>query len=161
MGDAFAIAAVVYEERESKIYEINRFVGRCPIDKETDKWVMENVLPKITDIRENYTNYDLLLKGFSEFYMNNKTDSDIIVHMGVPVEARLFIDAHNKGFIGDWDAPYPLIDISGCLKQAKEDPTSTDAYVIKYGLEITEGNTHNPIYDSEVATKVYYNLLNK
>jgi len=37
------------------------------------------------------------------------------------------------GFIGDWDGPFPLIDISGNLQQVGEDPTSVDNYVKKHG----------------------------
>jgi hypothetical protein len=81
--------------------------------------------------------------------------------MGVPVESKLFTDAHDHGFIGDWDGPYPLIDIAGNLQQAGEDSTSCDGYVAKHGLKVNEGNTHNPLYDSEVAAVVFQHLLGR
>jgi len=67
-----------------------------------------------------------------------------------------------RGLIGDFDGPYPLIDVSGNLQQAGEDPTSVDGYMRKHGLEVAvnfDGGTHNPLYDSEVAAQVYAHLL--
>ena len=62
-------------------------------------------------------------------------------------------DMHAQGVIGDWDGPYPMLDVSGNLQQAGEDPTSVDSYVKKYELSVGEfdGGTHNPLYDSAVA----------
>jgi len=154
-GKAFSIAAIVYDGEGN---EIARFIGRCPIEGETNSWVSENVLPKMVDISESHSSYDELLKDFADFYKSNKSDADVIVHMGVPVESTLLKDAHSCGFIGDWDGPYPLIDIAGNLQQAGEDPTSVDSYVTKYGLKVSEVNTHNPLYDSEVAAMVYIHL---
>lgn len=154
-GQAFSIAVIVYDESGK---EIARFIGRCPIEGDVNPWVAENVLPEMTDIPESHGSYDELLADFAKFYLENKTDADIIVHMGVPVEATLLKDAHSRGYIGDWDGPFPLIDLAGCLQQAGENPTSCDEYVTKYGLEVSEGNSHNPLYDSEVAAVVYRHL---
>lgn len=157
-GQAFSIAALVYDEQGN---EIARFIGRCPIEDETDPWVRDNVLPKMEDIPVTHNSYDELLAGFAKFYLANKADAHVIVHMGVPVESSLFRDMHSRGFIGDWDGPYPLLDLAGSLLQANEDPTSCDGYVAKYGLEVAEGNSHNPLYDSEVAAKVFMHLLGR
>jgi hypothetical protein len=155
-GQAFSIAAIVYDNTG---VEIARFIGRCPIEGETNSWVAENVLPKMMDIPVSHGSYDELLKDFADFYKSNKTDADVIVHMGVPVESTLLKDAHSRGYIGDWDGPYPLIDIAGNLQQAGENPTSVDEYVTKYGLEVRDfGTTHNPLYDSEVAAVVSRHL---
>ncbi|MDO8470335.1 MAG: hypothetical protein Q7S84_05005 [bacterium] len=159
-GQAFAIGALIYDENGA---ELARFVGRCPIEGPVDQWVAENVLPQITDVLETHASYDALLADFAVFYMANKADADIIVHMGVPVEARLLIDMRSKGLIGDFDGPYPLIDLAGNLKQAGEDPTSVDAYVKKHTLTVGEfeGGTHNPLYDSAAAATVYRHLMQK
>ncbi len=154
-GKAFSIAALVYDEQGK---EIARFIGRCPIEGETNSWVAENVLPKMEDIPVSHNSYDELLADFAKFYLANKIDAHIIVHMGVPVESSLLKDMHSCGFIEDWDGPYPLIDIAGNLQQAGEDPTSVDKYVTKYGLNVPKGNTHNPLYDSEVAAVVFAHL---
>ena len=119
-GKAFAIGALVYDESGA---EIARFVGRLPDTEVTDAWVKENVLPKIGDIPVTHDTYEALLASFAEFYKANKTDADVIVHMGFIVEVKILRDLHAAGLIGDWDAPYPLLDVSGNLQQAGEDPT--------------------------------------
>jgi len=157
-GRAFSIAALVYDEQGN---EVARFIGRCPIEGETNSWVAENVLPKMVGIPVSHDSYDELLADFAKFYLANKADAHVIVHMGVPVESKLFTDAHERGNIGDWDGPHPLIDVAGNLQQAGENPASCDTYVAKYGLEVAEGNSHNPLYDSEVAAKVFMHLLGR
>lgn len=159
-GQAFAIGALVYDENGT---EIARFVGRLPDTEVTDGWVRENVLPKVADLPVTHESYDALLSDFAAFYKANKPDADIVVHMGYIVEARVLRDLHDKGLIGDWDGPYPLLDVSGNLQQAGEDPTSVDKYVQKYTLSVGEfeGGTHNPLYDSAVAAVVYRHLLSK
>jgi len=155
-GKPFAIAAIIYGEDGQ---ELTHFIGRCPIEGETNEWVAQNVLPQMTEISETHESYDALLADFAKFYLANKADADMIVHMGVPVESSLLKDMHSKGYIGDWDGPYPLIDIAGNLQQVGEDPTSVDSYVTKFGLEVRDfGTTHNPLYDSEVAARVYLHL---
>ena len=80
--------------------------------------------------------------------------------MGVPVESNLLRDMHSRGLIGDFDGPYPLLDLAGMLQLAGEDPTSVDKYVQKYGLKVRDfGSTHHPLYDSEVAARVYLHLM--
>ena len=154
---AFAIAATLHNQ-EGK--EIKNFIGRCPIKEEVNTWVEENVIPQIQAIEITHDSYEELLEGFISFYLENKSDADIIVHMGLPVEARLFIDAHNLSFLGDWDAPYPLIDISA-IKQIN---TSVDGYNSTHGIIIDDccGGTHNPLYDCRAATMAYlhYNKTN-
>jgi hypothetical protein len=159
-GQAFAIGALVYDEQG---IEIARFVGRCPIQGEVDGWVRDNVIPKITDIPETHTDYASLLAAFAEFYKANKTDADVIVHMGFIVEVKILRDLHAAGLIGDWDAPYPLYDVSGNLQQAGEDATSVDSYIKKYELTVGEfeGGTHNPLYDSAVAAVVYRHVVGR
>lgn len=158
-GQAFSIAAIVYDENG---VETARFIGRCPIEGEINSWVAENVLPTMTDIPVTHESYDAMLADFAKFYLANKADAAVIAHMAFIVEVKLLRDAHDRGFIGDWDAPYPLIDVAGNLQQVGEDPTSVDSYVTKFGLEVRNfGTTHNPLYDSEVAAVVYRHLLGR
>jgi hypothetical protein len=160
-GQAFAIGALVYDENGT---EIARFVGRLPDTEVTDEWVRENVLSQLTAVPVTHSDYESLLADFAKFYLANKADADIVVHMGVPVESKVLIDMHARRLIGDWDGPYPLHDVAGYLAQAGEDPASVDGYVRKYGLVIAgdfAGGSHNPLYDSEVATRVLIHLRNR
>lgn len=157
-GQAFAIGALVYNEQGA---EIARFVGRLPDSAVTENWVKENVLTRIGDIPVTHNTYEDLLAGFAEFYKVNRVGADVVVHMGYIVEAGLLRDMHTQGVIGDWDGPYPLLDVSGNLQQAGEDPTSVESYVERNQLPIGEfaGGTHNPLYDSAVAAAVYRHLM--
>lgn len=159
-GQAFAIGALVYDESGA---EVARFVGRLPDSAVTDGWVRENVLPKVQDIPVTHGTYAELLAAFSVFYKEHKKDADVVVHMGYIVEAGLLRDMHANGVIGDWDGPYPLLDVSGNLQQIGEDPTSVDKYVQKHSLCVGEfkGGSHNPLYDSAAAAAVYRHLLSQ
>ena len=156
-GQGFAIAAALYEDGK----EVSSFIGRCPIEEDVNGWVAENVLPQMEDIPENFGSYKEMLRAFSEYYLKWKEGADLIVHMGVPVESRVLIDMHRLGFIGDWDGPFPLIDIAGNLQQAGFDPTSVDTYNKDHGIEVPscEGGTHNPLYDSRAAALCYLHLM--
>lgn len=155
-GQAFAIGALVYDENGA---EIARFVGRLPDTEVTDEWVRANVLPQLTGLPVSHADYESLLTDFSKFYLENKVDADIIVHMGYIVEVKLLRDMHQLGLIGDWDGPYPLHDVASFLAQAGEDATSVDGYVRKHGLEVPDfGTTHNPLFDSAVAALVHRHL---
>lgn len=158
-GKPFSIAAVVWENGK----EVKSFLARCPIEGEVNDWVAKNVLPQMEGIPVTHDSYEEMLRAFAEFYLAEKAGSDIIVHMGTPVESRVFIDMHSVGCIGDWDGPYPLIDIAGNLKQTGFDPTSVDSYNASHGLVVPacEGGTHNPLYDSRAAALCYLHLMAK
>lgn len=159
-GKAFAIGALVYDEIG---IEIAQFIGRLPDSAVTDQWVKDNVLPTLTNVPVTHDSYEALLADFAKFYLANKQDADVIVHMGYIVEAGLLRDMHAQSVIGDWDGPYPMFDVSGNLQQAGEDPASVDKYVQKHNLSVGEfeGGTHNPLYDSAVAAVVYRHLVEK
>lgn len=154
-GEAFSIGAIVMENGQ----ETSTFVARCPIEGEVNPYVAENVLPQMEQISETHENYDAMLESFMQYYMDNKEDADVIVHMGVPVEAKLFLDAHKKGIINDYDGPYPLIDISAY----PEVGTSVDTYNRNNNIVVPdiEGGTHNPIYDSRAAALSYQSVMQK
>lgn len=154
-GQAFQLAAVVYDEQGN---EIDRFSSRCGIKGETNTWVAENVLPAIQHIPESYGQYVDMVEDFATFYMNHKEGADVIAHMGYIVEAKVLRDMHDLGFIGDWDAPYPLLDVSGNLQQAGFNPTSCDEYAKSQGIELPKGTSHDAVYDCIVAAKVYRHL---
>jgi hypothetical protein len=153
-GQAFAIGAMVLDESAA---EIARFVGRLPDMVVTNDWVKANVLPTMTGVAVTHETYDDLLRAFAKFYLANKQDAEIVVHMGYIVEAKVLRDMYERGYIEYWDGPYPLYDVSGNLQAAGADPTSVDQFAAEHGLEVGEfeGGTHNPLYDSAVAAAVY------
>ncbi|HMP85462.1 MAG TPA: hypothetical protein PKE08_02225 [Candidatus Paceibacterota bacterium] len=158
-GRAFAIGALVYDESGR---EVGRFVGRLPDTAVTDEWVRTNVLPTLSGLPVSHETYESMLIDFAKFYLANKLGVEIVVHMGTPVESNLLRDMHSQGCIGDWDGPYPLLDVAGELAQAGEDPTSVDKYVDKWGLVVPDfGATHNPLYDSAVAAEVHKHLVSR
>lgn len=184
-GNPFAVAAIVYEkkplsgaqlqakyglgvtppaENPSDFHwvETARFMARLEDSVVRNEWVKENVLPALGSVAPTHETYGSMLADFAKFYMTHKADADCICHMGYIVEAHLLREMRRLGGIGDWDAPYPLLDISGHLAAVGEDPTSVDAYAKKHGLEISDyGTTHNPLYDCEVAARCYIHLMSK
>lgn len=156
-GEAFSIGAVIYENGK----EVTSFYARCPIQGEINPWVAENVLPQMSEMKITHDSYESMLSAFAEFYLANKEDANVIFHMGIPVEARVVLDMHDLGFIGDWDGAYPWIDISGHLQSKGFDPTSVDTYNREHGVEVPmiEGGTHNPLYDSRAAALCYMDLM--
>ncbi len=154
-GEAFALAGIITEDRKV----VDTFLARCPIEGNINPWVAENVIPKMTGIEETHGDYSAMLKAFAEWYLPyRKNNVDVIVHMGVPVEAKVFLDLHEKGLIGDRDAPYPLIDISA-IPEIKD---SVDSYNEAHGTmpdSALSGGTHNPLYDCFACASAYEHWL--
>jgi hypothetical protein len=159
-GQPFAIAATVYDE-QGNIFDL--FLGRLPDSYVTNEWVRDNVLPTLFEMEVTHEVPFDLYKDFSDFYLKYKDESNIICHMGYIVESYLFRIIKNFGLIGEWDAPYPLYDISAMLHLKGEDDTSVDTYITKYQLQLGKYaeaySTHNPLYDCEVSFRVYEHLM--
>jgi hypothetical protein len=156
-GRPFAVAMTVYDEKDK---EIDKFISMQKYAPITDNWVLENVIPALSDITPDAESYLDLLEKSAEFYMKHKENATVICHVGHIVEANLIREWHDNGFIGDWDAPYPLIDVSAMLQLLGEDPVSVDAFAKKYCIYTTDyGTTHNPLYDCEVAARVYQCIM--
>lgn len=154
-GNPFAVAAIVYENGQ----EVARFIARLSDSAVTNSWVIENVLPTLAGIAPTHETYEVMLVDFAKFYKTHKKDAECVCHMGYIVEAHLLREMYRLGLIGDWDAPYPLYDVSGNLQAAGEDATSVDNYAKKHNLTIGDfGGTHNPLYDCEVAARVYMHI---
>lgn len=172
-GNAWSVAAIVYDAFGNVL---RTFAMRVPYTQElkafAETQVFKNAegivtfdMPKVMQICESIPvaeSYEDMLKKFADFYLANKQGADCVCHMGYIVESHLLREMHRLGFIGDWDAPYPLYDVSGNLQAAGEDPASVDGYAAKRKLAVTNyGTTHHPLYDCEVAAKVYLHLLSK
>ena len=109
------------------------------------------------DFPVTHESYEEMLKDFSDEYMSKK-NATVLWHMGHIVEAYLFRELNRLGFIGDWDAPYVPVEVSALLAAVGEKADSVDSYVEKYNIEKPDGSTHNPLYDCEVAAKVFEHL---
>ena len=158
-GKAFALSAVVLQDG----IETAKFVDRCPIEGDVDGWVATNVLPQMTDIPVTCTSYEEMLAKFFGFFKEHKDGADVIFHMGLPVEARVIIDAHDLGILGPFEGAYPWIDLSGVLLGKGYDPTTVDGYNSGHGIVVNiddvVGGTHNPLYDSRAAALCYQDLM--
>lgn len=152
-GRAFAIGAVALDP--SSTDPIEYFRARIPLHN-PDPWVAENVIPNLS-MPITHETYERMLGDFIKFLLSHK-GYRCLTHMGYIVEARLLRDAYTDKMLGDWDAPYPLYDISGNLDQIGNDPTSVDAYCRKNNISIP-GNSHDPVYDSLGTALAYYHLI--
>jgi len=169
-GNPFAVAAIVYThypamdrgvdgKRPERWEKTAQFFACLPLENIKNDFAVKEVVPALAKIRTTHETYKEMLKSFSLFYMQHKEGSECIAHMGYIVEAHLLREMHRLGFIGDFDAPYPLYDVSGNLQAAGEDATSVDDYAKKHGICTSEyGSTHNPLYDCAVAAEVYIHL---
>ena len=165
-GKAFMIAGIACDENGE---EISRFVGRCPIEGETNPWVAENVVPQLKGIEVNYDSYESLLRAFIEWHnkfpqwnsWENKGGFQTLWHMGHVVEVQLFRDAYDMGIIGEFDSPYCPIEVASLLQMKGYSPDSVDGYLEARGLPKPEvaGGTHNALYDAMAAAMAYFDLI--
>lgn len=156
-GNPFAVAAIVYENGK----EIDQIVLRLPNSAVSNEWVKENVLPTLDSVKITHEVYEDMMRDFASFYLKHK-DAATLWHMGHIVESHLFREMHRLGFIGDWDAPYTPIEVSAYLEREGEPSDSVDSYAKKHNLEIKDyGTSHNPLYDCEVAYRVYQHILSE
>ena len=158
-GQAFAIAAVV---TDSKGKITDKFEARLPDSFVSEEWVKENVLPALNDMTVTHSSYTDMLSTFAEFYHKyRETCAHFVVHMGYIVETKVLRDMHELKLIGDFEAPYPLLDISGNLQQAGFAPDSVDDYAEQHSIKSElKCSTHHPLYDSDITAKVFTALTN-
>lgn len=171
-GKAFAIGAAILDVDEEKYPgEWYRVIGEdfafpvpnpeeilkvhCPIEGEINSFVKENVLPNIDfSGYKKVSDYKELVRTFIEWYkemkVKYKDELKIIAHCALPVETKLFIDAHEFGMIGDFDHPFPLIDIASF----PEIGTSIDEY-LKEKIGSVTYTQHDPVEDSLFAAYAY------
>lgn len=157
-GEIFAVGACLYNEAGEVIAKYAKRSTTAP----TNEWVLDNVWPHVAGMDTVEGGEAELLADFARFYHEVRAQHEgvqTLWHMGHVVEAYLFRRMRELDFIGDWDAPYVPIEVSAYLDVVGEPADSVDSYVRKYGLEVSEGNTHNPLYDCEVAYVVYRHIV--
>jgi len=155
-GAPFAIGAVV-KYLESGII-IDTFQACLPDIVVTDKWVIENVLPSMEKFPVTHENRESMIKDFGKFYMAYR-QCRIVCHIPCPVETSLIAEMHRRNLIGDFDAPFPLIDVAPMLALIGENPLSVDEYTKKHQLKVEGRKTHDPLYDADAACEVYRHIM--
>jgi len=162
-GDPFALAAMVVSPGDGKI--VDSFLVRCPISGPADLWVTDNVLPAITSVEETHKTLDSMLAAFAAFYLEYRERCEVIAHVAFPVETSLFHTLHKLGHIGDWEAPFPLLDTSTLIHARGENAISAEEYLASRNLAVNTavfgGGAHNPMYDCAVAAAVYRDIMSK
>lgn len=156
-GQPFSAAAVVYDENNN---ETNRYVARCPIEGEVNGWVKNNVIPQMEGIKQTHDSYDEMLKDFFDILKEHK-DAKVLVHMGHVVEANVLRDAHSKGIIGDWDAPYEWYDVCVLFGDSVDKYNKTNGVSLEKDLEGLSGGTHNPLYDCIATARAFQDYQDK
>lgn len=119
-GEAFAVGGVVWTIG-NKIPDDTIYFA-VPVDDPTD-WVKANVLPDMKP--PTHTRAQYMRNAFWDWLMQNKTDALVCGDVIYPVEARFLIACQNDDIAArEWDAPYPLYDVSSLLLAAGIDPDS-------------------------------------
>lgn len=158
-GPAIAIAATMHDSTGAEIP--GGFLGRCPDTLVKNEWVKENVLPTLGDVPVIADSSEILLNHFINWWLHHSDGATVIFHMGMPVEAGLFIRARESQFMGDFDGPYAPIDVAAMLHHIGEESDSVDKYADKYDLKIPQGKTHNPRYDCLLTAATYYHIMSR
>lgn len=153
-GEIFAIGAIVYDSRGE---EVDSFSLRVDDDYVCNRWCKENILPHINHM-EFADSMDDLLERFAGFYNKYRESCDVLWHMGHVVESYLFRCCVDRGLIGMWDAPYTPIELSTILRANKLPVDTIDYMVDDKDLSVANSVPHDPLYDCEVAAKVYFYL---
>jgi DNA polymerase III epsilon subunit-like protein len=155
-GDPFQIGAVLVEDGTIK----QEKTWKCPIKGDINPWVEQNVLPKIENIPNTHSSLDEMLQDFANWYLSNK-NMPVLWHMGHVVEVYLFRLLVEKGYIGEFDAPYTPIELSMLLQYKGFAPDSVDGYLKEKAIKIDniEGGVHNALYDAFASALCYLDLI--
>jgi hypothetical protein len=154
-GKAFAIAAVVYENG----VEIARFTSRISSETVRDAWVQENVLPAVAHLPVTHPDSIAMEEAFWRFWTEHQSGATAIAHIGAPVETGLFRRCVERDASRTFQGPFPLHEVGTMLMAMGEDPSSVDAYVLRHGLEVPGGSPHDPLYDADVAARVWTHAI--
>jgi hypothetical protein len=148
-GEAFAVGAVLINA-EGKV--LDEFLGRCPIKGEVDPWVIENVLPPMEGVPENYKQAKRMRTAFWEWYKQAKSQADyVLVDNGYPVEARFLLKCQDDDLDGRyWDHPFPLLDLASMLVQVGIKPLAIRYKLVAEQID-NQNQQHNPRFDAWVS----------
>lgn len=108
-GPIFAIGVVVLDWKGNLV---DQFAGQAESELVTDKWVKDNVLPQLKDLR-SYPTRKKLREEFWKFWLEYIDESLCLSDTGFPVEANLFRECiEDSPKIRRTQGPYPLYDLN-------------------------------------------------
>lgn len=155
-GTFLSVAAIALDDNGE---ETDAFYGtlRNPEKYVTSEWVRENVLPYLGDAVRADDYYDSekeLVEAFYSFYLQHR-DSDVIADVPHPVESRLFISAaENDLEEREFQAPYPLMDLSSMLYAKGYDPLIERRSVV----DCSDLRLHNSFDDVRMSIRIWKKL---
>lgn len=155
-----AIGAVLYDTKSEII--IDKYEARIADLSGCTEWVVLNVIPAIQSITQLHGSSVELLTSFAKWYMQHKDDVVVIAHIPHPVETAMFLEMGKLGLIGEWDQPYPLIDVGAMLLTRNNNPLSVDDYRLDHCKSMqpnTEIGAHHPLYDAYQALSVFLHII--
>lgn len=161
-GKPFSIAAISFDLEGN---EIGRFEIRRELTEVETEFAAFGLFNCCRHIEHVADSYEDMLKKFADFWIGKKDTHIALWHMGHVVEAFLFRELRRLGFIGDWDAPYCPIEVSGLLLDNGHEPSSVDSFnkgneraksfIEKMDCKAT---THHPTYDCIAAMATFIGL---
>lgn len=157
-GEILAVGASLYDEAGEVIAKYSKRSTKEP----TNDWVLKNAWPHVVDMDTVDGGEAELLADFAEFYNEVKGKTPGVRelwHMGHIVEAYLFRRMRELDLIEDFGGPYTPIEVSAHLDMAGRPADSVDSYMEEFDIPKPSGATHNPLYDCEVAYKVWRHIV--
>lgn len=117
-----------------------------------NSWVRENVLPVLGDYKVCEDETELLEKVWV-YWRKYKDNSYAIADVAYPVEYRLFEKCVKENLPKkQWEAPYPLLDLSSMLYAKGIDPLENRAKLVD--LE-SDNKQHNALLDVEISIALW------
>ena len=128
-------------------------------------WIKENVLHEWSeeDNVKVVDSFDELLKEFSEWWLMNKGDSEILWHMGITVESGMFRKCFERGYLEEFDTPYIPVELSTVLGMIGKSPEYPELYLKDVNCKVDKGveprGSSDPVYNAEVALTAYKHII--
>jgi hypothetical protein len=175
-GKPYAVAMVVYRNNKptrqlclaTSVYDLNE-----PIDQ----WLLDYPHLQSVPGAELVSYRELLSRSTSFFkYYAAQNDQDetqyawgnpnvnftpILYHCGMVVEGNFFRTLVDEGYLGKFERPMAAIEVADYLRLTGENPHSVDEYCEKFGLDMTQYETHNPLADAIRAANTFIHIQNR
>ena len=147
-GEGFAFGAVVMTPQGQEIAAAEA----CCLDGVTDGWVQANVLPHLHSMPQSASRAEVR-RVFWDFYMAWKDQCRIFADVAYPVDAHFLRQCAQENH-GEWDAPYPLLDVASVLLACGVDPLIDGA-----SYTGSTGDNHHPLFDARVSARKLVRLV--